>query len=55
MNESDEGRGVQKMEKSLEEVKAFFANDRFAKHNGAVIEAFSDGYARCSIALMKTI
>ena len=40
-----------KMEKSLEEVKAFFAKDKFAKNNGAVIEEFSDGYARCSIEL----
>ena len=39
------------MEKSLEEVKAFFAGDKFAKSNGAVIEEFADGYARCSIEL----
>ena len=40
-----------KMEKSMEEVKPFFAKDKFATNNGAVIEAFSDGYARCSIEL----
>ena len=39
------------MKKSLEEVRAFFANDKFAANNGAVIEAFDDGYARCSIEL----
>ena len=39
------------MEKSLEEVRAFFAKDKFATNNGAVIEDFSDGYARCSIEL----
>ena len=38
-------------EKSLEEVRAFFAEDKFATNNGAVIEAFSDGYARCSIEI----
>ena len=40
-----------KMEKNLDEVRAFFAKDKFATNNGAVIEAFSDGYARCSIEL----
>lgn len=39
------------MEKSLEEVKDFFSKDKFATENGAVIEAFSDGYARCSIEI----
>ena len=42
---------AKKTEKSLEEVRAFFANDKFATNNGAVIEDFSDGYARCSIEL----
>ena len=40
-----------KTEKTLEEVRAFFAGDVFATANGAVIEAFADGYAKCSIAL----
>ena len=40
-----------KIEKSPEEVKAFFARDTFATNNGAVIEEFADGYARCSIEL----
>ena len=39
------------MEKSMEEVRAFFAKDKFATNNGAVVEAFSDGYARCSIEI----
>ena len=39
------------MEKSLEEVNVFFSKDKFATENGAVIEAFSDGYARCSIEI----
>ena len=37
--------------KTLEEVKAFFANDKFATDNGAEIEEFRDGYARCSIEI----
>ena len=40
--------------KSLEEVRDFFAKDRFATDNGAVIEEFADGYARCSIELNET-
>ena len=39
------------MEKNMEEVRAFFAEDKFATNNGAVIEAFDHGYARCSIEL----
>ena len=39
------------MEKTFEEVRSFFAKDKFATENGAVIESFSDGYARCSIDL----
>ena len=39
------------MERSIEEVRAFFEKDKFASNNGAVIEEFSDGYARCSIEL----
>ena len=43
-----------KPEKSLEEVREFFAGDKFAVNNGAVVEAFSDGYARCSIELNES-
>ena len=47
-----EANGAEKkIEKSLEEVRAFFTDDKFATNNGAVIEEFSDGYARCSIEL----
>ena len=41
----------QQIGKTPEEVRAFFAEDKFATNNGAVIEAFDDGYARCSIEL----
>ncbi len=34
---------------SLEEVREFFSNDRFATENGAVIEDYKKGYARCSL------
>ena len=37
--------------KTLEEVRNVFLADRFASENGAVIEAFSDGYAKCTLAL----
>lgn len=40
-----------KAERSADEVRAFFTKDRFATNNGAVIEEFADGYARCSIEL----
>jgi acyl-CoA thioesterase len=40
-----------KAERSADEVRAFFAKDRFATNNGAVIEEFADGYARCNIEL----
>lgn len=40
-----------KMQKTLEEVRAFFEKDKFATNNGAVIEEFADGYAKCSIEL----
>lgn len=39
--------------KSMEEVRAFFAKDRFATDSGAVIEAFGEGYARCSIEISE--
>ena len=34
---------------SIEEVRKFFANDRFATENGAVIEDYGKGYAKCSL------
>lgn len=37
--------------KTIEEVRDYFKNDRFATKNGAVIEAVSDGYARCVMEL----
>ena len=37
--------------KTIEEVREFFAKDRFAKDAGAVIEEIGDGYAKCSILL----
>ena len=37
--------------KTLEEVKNIFAEDRFARTNGAVIEAFDTGYAKCTLIL----
>ena len=37
--------------KSLEEVRNIFAADRFATENGAEIEAFDTGYAKCTLAL----
>lgn len=37
--------------KSLEQVRDFFAKDKFATDNGAVIEEFREGYSRCSIEI----
>ena len=39
--------------KTLEEVRELFLNDRFASENGAVIDAFGDGYAVCSLLLTE--
>ncbi len=39
--------------KTLDEVKEIFAQDRFATENGAVIEAFEKGYARCSLQITE--
>lgn len=36
---------------TIEEVREFFAKDRFAMENGAVIEEIGEHYAKCSIAL----
>ena len=37
--------------KTLEEVRNIFAEDRFANRNGARIEEFDTGYAKCTLAL----
>ncbi|WP_420885257.1 PaaI family thioesterase [Candidatus Soleaferrea massiliensis] len=37
--------------KSIEEVRAIFAEDRFATENGAVIDEIGDHYAKCSLLL----
>lgn len=42
---------ITEQEKSLEEVRAVFADDRFATENGAVIEAIGDKYAKCSVVI----
>lgn len=39
--------------KSLEDVRQFFQNDRFAVENGACIEQAEDGMARCSMKLTE--
>lgn len=36
---------------TLEEVRAFFAKDRFATDNGAVVEEIGDHYVKCSMML----
>lgn len=38
---------------TLEQVRAFFRNDRFATESGAVIEQVEDGFARCSMTLTE--
>lgn len=37
--------------KSLEEIREFFRNDRYATESGAVIEEAAPGYSKCSIVL----
>ncbi len=37
--------------KSLEEVREFFKNDRFATENGMQIDEIGEGYARCSLEI----
>ena len=37
--------------KTLEEVRNIFLQDRFATENGAVIEEFDTGYAKCSLEI----
>lgn len=36
---------------TLEEVREFFAKDKFATDNGAVVDEIGDHYAKCSIVL----
>ena len=40
-----------KKTKSLDDIRRFFQNDRFATENGAVIDTAEDGLARCSMNL----
>lgn len=42
---------VVKQDKSIEEVRGIFADDRFATENGAVIEEIGDKYAKCSVEI----
>lgn len=37
--------------KTLEDVREFFAKDKFATDNGAIVEEIGDRYAKCSIML----
>ncbi len=37
---------------TIEQVREFFTNDRFATENNAVIDEIGDGYARCSMDIM---
>lgn len=36
---------------TIEEIKEFFKNDRFATENGMVIDEIGDGYAKCSVII----
>lgn len=37
--------------KTIEEVREFFKNDRFATENGMVIDEIKDDYAKCSVQI----
>ena len=37
--------------KSIDEIREFFKNDRFATEAGAVIDEVGDGYAKCSLKI----
>lgn len=37
--------------KTLEEIRAFFENDRFATENGMVIDEVGENYAKCSLTI----
>lgn len=38
---------------SIEQIRAYFQNDRFATENGVVIEQAEAGFARCSMTLTE--
>lgn len=40
--------------KTIEEVREFFRNDRFATENGAVIDEIGDHYAKVSLTITDT-
>lgn len=42
------------MDRTLQEVREKFSQDRFATANGAVVEEVDEGYARCTMALTDT-
>ena len=39
--------------KTLDEVQAIFLQDRFASENGAQIESFDTGYAKCTLQITQ--
>ena len=39
--------------KTIEEVREFFKNDRFATENDMIIEEFGEQYAKCSVELSE--
>ena len=41
------------MTKSIEEIRAFFQNDRFATENGCYIEEVGEGYSVCSLEITE--
>lgn len=41
------------MRRDLEQTRAFFKDDRFAVHNGIVIEEVAEGFARCSMRISE--
>lgn len=40
-------------EKSIDEVRKMFENDRFATENGMIIDEIGDHYAKCSFEISK--
>ncbi len=39
--------------KTIEEVRSFFQNDRFATENGMVIDEIGENYAKCSLMISQ--
>ncbi len=37
--------------KTIDEIRSFFSNDRFATENGMVIDEVAEGYAKCSLQI----